>query len=327
MFDVALVGAGRIGNIHAANIARHRRLRLAHVVDRNPARARDLAAPHHARASTLETALADPQVAGIVVASETGAHLEQTLAAVAAGKAVLCEKPLDLELARARQAEPALAGGRVLLGFNRRFDPHVAALRERLLDGAIGELEAVQITSHDPAPPTPAYVQGSGGLFKDMTIHDLDMARWLLGEEPVAVYAAASCLVDPAIGRAGDVDTARLVLRTASGRLCTISNSRRSGYGYDQRIELFGAAGALRMANVHTTEVSQLGAGGEMRTPVKSFFLDRYADAFAREVDHFAAIVAGEIQPSCTVVDGIAALALAEAAAQSAASGREVRPC
>src|ERR1019366_9662738 len=166
------------------------------------------------------------------------------------GKAIFCEKPVDLDLARARAAAPGLAKARLLLGFNRRFDPNFQALKARLDSGALGKLETLNITSHDPAPPPIAYIATSGGLFLDMAIHDFDMARWLLGEEITEVFAAASCLVDPAIAEAGDVDTAKNLLRTASGKLCLISNSRRSGYGYDQRIEAFASAGMARAGNV-----------------------------------------------------------------------------
>lgn len=262
MHDIAILGAGRIGRIHAANAARHPGLRLKYIVDPVAAAAESLAADTGAQVATLEAALADPSVAGVIIASSTDTHLDYSCRAVAAGKAVFCEKPIDQDLGRARSASAALAGSRLFLGFNRRFDPHFRTLKARLDSGAVGTLETVQITSHDPAPPPVSYIKVSGGIFKDMTIHDFDMARWLLGEPVTQVYAAASCLVDPAIGEAGDVDTAKILLRTGAGKLCVISNSRRSGYGYDQRIEAFGSKGMVKADNVLESTVSVWGAEG-----------------------------------------------------------------
>jgi myo-inositol 2-dehydrogenase/D-chiro-inositol 1-dehydrogenase len=324
MHNIVLVGAGRIGRIHAGNIAANARLALAGVVDPVEAAAQALAREHGAPVRALDDALADPGVAGVVIASSTDTHLDYRLRAIAAGKAVFCEKPIDQDFARARAAAPQLAGARLLLGFNRRFDPDFRALKERLDAGAVGRLESLQITSNDPAPPPPAYVAVSGGLFKDMAIHDFDMARWLLDEEPVEVFAMASCLVDPEIGKLGDVDTARTVLRTASGRLCVISNSRRSGFGYDQRIEAYASAGMLRADNATTTTVQAWTEAGARADAFRNFFLDRYAEAYRSEMAHFAHILDGA-RPSVGYEDGVAALALAEAAAESLASGRPVR--
>jgi myo-inositol 2-dehydrogenase/D-chiro-inositol 1-dehydrogenase len=263
-------------------------------------------------------------VGGVIIASSTDTHLDYCLRAAAAGKAIFCEKPIDQDLARARGAAVALAGARLLLAFNRRFDPNFQALKARLDSGAIGRIESLQITSNDPAPPPPAYVAVSGGLFKDMAIHDFDMARWLLGEEPVEVYAAGSCLVDPAIGELGDVDTARTVLKTAAGRLCVIANSRRSGFGYDQRIEAFASAGMVRADNVMESTVEVWNEDGIATDRFRNFFLDRYAEAYRREMDHFADMLDGAA-PAVGYADGVAALALAEAAAESVRSGAPVR--
>ena len=327
MFDIALVGAGRIGLIHARNIAAHPALRLRCLVDPIASDVAQIAAGFGAAVTDFGAMLADPAVAGVVIASVTGAHLDQAVAAIAAGKTVMCEKPIDLDLGRARAAVDRLGGAGVplMVGFNRRFDPHFGALKRALDDGAIGALETLHIVSHDPAPPPPAYVRVSGGLFKDMAIHDFDMARWLLGEEPIEVFAAAACLIDPEIGAAGDVDTAKTVLRTASGRLCVISNSRRSGYGYDQRIEAFGATGALRVDNVMASTVSRWGEAGQASDTFQNFFLDRYADAYGREIDHFADLLAGRATPLVGYADGVAALALAEAAGGSVRTGQVVR--
>ena len=324
MSAVALFGAGRIGAIHAANAAAHPGLTLKYVVDPAADAAARLAQAHSAIVTTAEAALADPEVAGVIIASSTDTHLAHCLAAAAAGKAIFCEKPLDLDLGRARAAAPSLRDARLLLGFNRRFDPQFQALRAQLDAGAVGALETLNIVSHDPAPPPIAYVKVSGGLFRDMAIHDFDTACWLLGEPPVGVFAAASCLVDPAIGAAGDVDTAKTLLRTASGKLCLISNSRRSGYGYDQRIEAFGSGGMVRAGNVTESAVETWTEPGAAADRFQNFFLDRYADAYRLEMAHFAEITAGA-PPRVGLDDGLAALALAEAAAQSARTGAPVR--
>jgi myo-inositol 2-dehydrogenase/D-chiro-inositol 1-dehydrogenase len=323
MHKVVLIGAGRIGRIHARNAALHPRLELAGVVDAVDDAAQALAAEWNTSTTSLEKALADATVAGVIIASSTDTHLEYSCRAAAAGKAIFCEKPIDQDLARARGAAAELAGARMLLAFNRRFDPNFRALKARLDSGAIGTLETLQITSNDPSPPPPAYVAVSGGLFKDMAIHDFDMARWLLGEEPATVYAAGSCLVDPEIGKLGDVDTARCVLSTASGKLCVISNSRRSGFGYDQRIEAYASAGMARADNVVESTVQVWREGGAAADRFQNFFLDRYAEAYRSEMDHFADMLDGAAA-EIGYVDGVAALALAEAATASMRSGKPV---
>jgi myo-inositol 2-dehydrogenase/D-chiro-inositol 1-dehydrogenase len=323
MHKIALIGAGRIGQIHAANAAAHPGLTLSHVVDPVADAALAVARKTGADVASLGAVLADPDVAGVIIASATDTHLDCCLAAHAAGKAIFCEKPIDMDLARARAAAGELAGARLFLGFNRRFDPNFQALKARLAQGAVGALETLQITSNDPAPPPIAYVKVSGGLFKDMAIHDFDMARWLLGEEPVEVFAWGGCLVDPAIGEAGDIDTARTMLKTASGKLCVIANSRRSGFGYDQRIEAYGSTGMARADNVLESTVQVWAEGGARADRFQNFFLDRYRDAYRQEMAHFADILGGAT-PSVGYADGLAALALAEAAAQSLQSGLPV---
>jgi len=325
MHRIALIGAGRIGRIHAANVVAHPGLTLSHVVDAAADAARAAAQATGAEVADLDAILADPTVAGVIVASSTDTHLDYAVRAHAAGKAVFCEKPIDMDLESARAAADALTGARLFLGFNRRFDPNFRALKAGLDAGRVGALESLQITSNDPAPPPVAYVKVSGGLFKDMAIHDFDMARWLLGEEPVEVFAWGSSLVDPAIAAAGDVDTARTVLKTASGRLCVIANSRRSGFGYDQRIEAYGAAGMIRADNVTESTVRVWTEQGAQADRFQNFFLDRYAMAYRAEMAHFADILDGKATPEIGYADGVAALALAEAAAESMRSGKPVR--
>ena len=325
MFNVAIVGAGRIGQIHARNAAGSAELTVKYVVDSNRAAAEALANQTGGLVVDLDAVLGDPSVSGVIIASATNAHLDQALSAAAAGKAIFCEKPLDLDLARARQAKPQLAGATLLVGFNRRFDPHFAALKARIASQAIGKLESLNIVSHDPAPPPLSYIRVSGGLFKDMAIHDFDMARWLLGEEPTEVFASASCLVDAAIAESGDVDTARTLLRTETGRLCVISNTRRSGYGYDQRIEAFGSAGTVRADNVLMSTVSTCTERGSTSDALQNFFLERYAEAYRREMRHFADILRNNATPAVGYRDGVASLILAEAAALSVKRNAPVR--
>jgi myo-inositol 2-dehydrogenase/D-chiro-inositol 1-dehydrogenase len=316
-FNLALFGAGRIGRIHAKNAAARSDLKLKYIVDPNREASGPLARLTGAMAVDSDAALGDASISGVIIASVTNAHLDQALQAAAAGKAIFCEKPLDLDLARARNAAAQLERARMLMGFNRRFDPHFQALKTRLEAGAIGRLESLSIISHDPAPPPIEYVRISGGLFKDMAIHDFDTARWLMGEDPEEVFASASCLIDPAIAGAGDVDTAKTILRSAAGQLCVISNSRRSAYGYDQRIEAYGALGSLRAGNVMESTVSTWGERGCASDALQNFFLDRYAEAYRREMAHFAAILREEASPAVGYQDAVAALALAEAAALS----------
>ena len=318
MFDIAVIGAGRIGRIHAANARAHPRISLKYIVDPVAAPAQELASATGAQIADLDGVLADPAIAGVIVASSTDTHLEFSLRAIAAGKAAFCEKPLDLDLGKARAASAQLGNpdARLFLGFNRRFDPNFRRLHDRIHSGEMGPLETLHIVSHDPAPPPIDYVKVSGGMFKDMAIHDFDMARWLLGDDPVEVYAAAAAIVDPAIGAAGDVDTAKILLRTRSGRICVISNSRRSGYGYDQRIEAFCAKGLLRAGNVLSSTVESWSESGSSTDPLQNFFLDRYADAYRAEMDHFADILDGA-KPLVGYDDGVAALAIAEAAMES----------
>jgi myo-inositol 2-dehydrogenase/D-chiro-inositol 1-dehydrogenase len=324
MLEIAVLGAGRIGRIHAGNARATAGLALKYVVDPVAEAARALAAEARATVASVDQALADPEVTGVIVASSTDTHLDLCLAAHGAGKAIFCEKPIDLDLARARAAAPRLAGARLLLGFNRRFDANFQALKARIDAGEIGAVETVNITSHDPAPPPLGFVRTSGGLFRDMAIHDFDTGRWLLGEDVAEVFAAAACLIDPAIGEAGDVDTAKILLRSASGKLCLISNSRRSGYGYDQRIEVFGSKGMARAGNQLESTTEAWTERGSAADPLQNFFLDRYAEAYRREMVHFGEVLAGA-RPAIGLADGLAALALAEAANESARTGAPVK--
>jgi myo-inositol 2-dehydrogenase/D-chiro-inositol 1-dehydrogenase len=326
MLAFSLFGAGRIGAIHAANIAAHPAASLAHVVDTDRRAAKALAERHGGTVSNPKDALADPNVGAALIASPTDTHADLVIAAAKAGKAIFCEKPIDLSLARVDACLAAVRAGKVpmLVGFNRRFDPSFAELHTRIVAGAIGAVEQVIVTSRDPGPPPLDYLKVSGGLFRDMTIHDLDMARWLLGEEPVEVFAYTSTLVSPAIASVPDSDSAMVLLRTASGRLAHINNSRRASYGYDQRIEVHGSGGRLIAGNRTHSTVELADAAAVKADKPLHFFLERYAEAYRRELDAFIAAVTNRSAMPVAAEDGRRALVLAEAAARSVAERRPV---
>ena len=326
MTGIALFGAGRIGRIHASNLLQHTGANIRHVVDVAQDAAGNLAEICGARASTAAEALADPDVNVVIIASSTDTHAELIAAAAQAGKAIFCEKPLDLDVRSAQRSLDEVTSNGVLLGlgFNRRHDPSFDRLKQEIDSGKVGNVEVVSITSRDPSPPPMEYVARSGGLFRDMMIHDFDMARWLLGEEVTEVFAAGSALVDPGIGQAGDVDTAIAVLKTAAGRMCHITNSRRCAYGYDQRIEVFGSRGLVRAGNATATRVETADAGGFHSEPALPFFLERYADAYRLQLDKFLRAAAGEKLDFPNGRDGLMALLIADAAQQSSEIGRPV---
>lgn len=327
MYNIALFGAGRIGQVHAVNIAGHKETCLYSVIDPHQAGAEALAHKYGAKVQTAEEAMADPNVQAVMIASATDTHADLIEQAARAGKAIFCEKPVHLDLARVRDCLATVRECNVplFIGFNRRYDPQFRKVREMLSAGAIGKAESLVITSRDPSPPPATYVKVSGGMFRDMTIHDFDMARFIMGEDPVAVYAKGSNLVDPAIGAAGDIDTAFVVLTFPSGAMATISNSRRSGYGYDQRIELHGSQGLLMAKNIHENAVEQWSEAGCVAAKPEHFFLQRYAAAYQAEWEHFADVLAGRAEPQCSGYDGEQALYLADKALESLRSGKEVQ--
>jgi myo-inositol 2-dehydrogenase/D-chiro-inositol 1-dehydrogenase len=328
MLRFCLFGAGRIGTLHAGNIAAHPGARLKSVVDVVPGAAKKLAAQYGAVAvPDAAMALADPEIDAVLIASSTDTHVDLLTASARAGKAVLCEKPIDLSLARVDACLVELTRHTVpvQIGFNRRFDPGNAALYQAVRSGEIGDLHLLVITSRDPEPPPSAYVKVSGGLFRDMAIHDFDLARWLMGEEPVEVMAAGSCRIDPEIGKLGDIDTAMVILRTAKGTLCHINNSRKAVYGYDQRVEAFGARGMLRTENHRPTALRRsTSALTEAQDPLLHFFLERYTASYARQLDAFIGAVTGKTATPTTAEDGRQALRIAEAALESSKTGRSV---
>ena len=326
MLRVGLLGAGRIGRVHARNIVANPKSQLAAVSDVVVSAAEELANSFGAVARTTEDILADGAIDAVLVATSTDTHADLIEAASAAGKAVLCEKPIDLDLRRAVQCQAASATARrpVMLGFNRRFDPNFAALKRSFDAGEIGKGELLSLTSFDPAPPPANYIKVSGGLFRDMAIHDFDMACWIFGAVPERVTASGSCIVDPAIGQLGDVDTAVTTLHFADGRLAVVKNSRRAVYGYDQRIELLGSEGLLSAGNVLENTVAKASAAGVTSAKPEFFFLERYARAYESEWSSFVDAVLGKGDVTVTVQDGVNALAVAEAATRSLKQGQTV---
>jgi myo-inositol 2-dehydrogenase/D-chiro-inositol 1-dehydrogenase len=326
---VAVLGAGRIGKIHAANVAASPRATLVAVADPIAAAAEPLAVALGAEASTdAEATIARSDVDAVVVGTPSDTHARLMLLAARAGKAVLCEKPLDNDLAAADAliVELDRTGVPVMLAFNRRFDPSNIALRRAIDAGEIGDVRQVIITSRDPGLPPRDYVAHSGGIFRDMVIHDFDMARFLLAEEPVEVYATASRLVDPALmAEFDDHDTVMVVLRTASGRQCLINCCREAAYGYDQRFEILGSTGMLLNDNLRPSTLRRSTAEAtEARPPLLNFFLERYAEAYRNEMEAFLRALEDGTPMPTGPRDGRQALRLAEAALESVASGRPV---
>ena len=324
---VGLLGAGRIGRIHAANVSSHGRAQLVAVADASAAASEGVAGATGAEARDVEAVVGASDVDAVLICTPTDSHADLIERAARAGKAVFCEKPVSLDAGRTRACLDAVraCGTPLMVGFNRRFDPSFSAVRRRMEAGEVGAVELVTILSRDPTSPPPDYVARSGGLFRDMMIHDLDMARFLLGEEPMEVHAVASCLVNPAIGEAGDVDTAAVLLKTAAGRIAQISNSRRATYGYDQRVEVHGSLGLLAAGNRHATTVTFAGANGYGTDPALPFFLERYADAYRAEIDAFVTGVLDGTPLAPAGEDGLKAQILADAATEAARTGRPVR--
>jgi len=329
MLRVAVLGAGRIGKIHAANVAANPDARLVAIADPFGNSARSLA-DHLGCEALLDPVMAIERrdVDAVVVCSPTDTHVGLMLHAVRMGKAVLCEKPIDLDIAKADAAvlEIERLKGRVMLAFNRRFDPSARQLRRSIDAGEIGDVRQVIITSRDPGLPSREYIGHSGGIFRDMVIHDFDMARWLLGEEPIEVMATASRLVDSTLADLDDFDTIMVQMRTASGRQCHINCCREAVYGYDQRFEIFGSAGMLLNDNLRPTTVRRWGrTETDAREPLLNFFLERYADAYKAELDAFVGALESGLPMPTTPLDGRQALRLADCALESALTGRVVK--
>ena len=319
MIDVALFGAGRIGTIHAGNVARQPGVRLKYVVDVDETAAGKLAQQHGAQAASAETAFDDASIGAVVIGSSTDTHADFIMRAAKARKAIFCEKPVDLALDRARACAETVkaAGVTCLIGFQRRYDPTFAAAKSRIEAGEIGEPEMLVVTSRDPGAPPVEYLKRSGGIFKDMLIHDFDVFRWILDDDAATVYATGSVLTDPAVGSVGDVDCTAVTIRTKKGRLAVINTTRRAAYGYDQRFEVIGAKGMLQAGNHKPTEVVSSTAQSVSADKPEHFFLERYQRAYANEMAHFFESLAKGTPIKTGIDDGVKALQLAEAATTS----------
>lgn len=327
---LGLIGAGRIGKVHAQNLA-HRVIGadLVAVSDVVPQAAQACAAQYNIPQvkADYRSILDDKAIMAVLICSNTDTHAQIIEEAAQAGKHIFCEKPIALDLGKIDQALAAVAENRVKLqiGFNRRFDPNFKYIRAEVLGGKIGQPHIVRITSRDPSPPPLDYVKVSGGLFLDMTIHDFDMARYLINSEVEEVYAMGAVLVDPAIGQAGDIDTSLITLRYANGAIGTIDNSRQAVYGYDQRVEVFGQKGNLSAANEVPHRVSLSNAEGVHEALPHHFFLERYNEAYIAEMLAFIKIIQQDLEPPVTGLDGRVPVVMGLAALRSFQENRPVK--
>lgn len=329
MIQVGIIGCGRIGKVHALSVSRNPQARLAVVHDPAQEAARAVAEQYGCRVAETEDALfADSGIDLVIIASPTSYHQSQFLRAARAGRAVFGEKPIDLDLARAHATVQQLRAcdAPVMIGFNRRFDRDHAQLRAEVRAGAIGRVQSMQLASRGPnGIPTAAYLRGSGGFYRDKCVHFLDLIRWIAGEEPAEIVAMGSVLADPEIGAAGDVDTAAIVVRLASGALAHIDNARRAVYGYDDRIEVFGTQGVIESSRMRKGNVMRVVDGQPRLDPLPRDSFERYGDSYAAALDAFIARLGGADVEVPTVEDGLMAQVMAEAATISAREGRIVR--
>ncbi len=330
ILNIAVIGCGRIGRIHSENLAtRIPGARLAAVADVDRAVVQEMAAQLHLTKATTEYGelLADPAINAVAICSSTDTHSRIIQEAATAGKHIFCEKPIDLDLGRIRAALAAVekAGVKLQIGFNRRFDPSFAKVRQLVASGAIGRPHVIRITSRDPGPPPLEYIRVSGGIFLDMTIHDFDMVRFLSGSDAEEIYAVGDALVDPAIGEAGDVDTVIVTMRLKNGALATIDNSRKAVYGYDQRIEVFGSKGSASSGNRTPDAHLLVDAAGVHESKPLHFFLERYAEAYVLEMRAFVDAVLNNQPSPVTGIDGLQPVLMGLAATRSLREGRPVK--
>jgi Predicted dehydrogenases and related proteins len=327
---IGLIGAGRIGRVHASNLAN--RIPAAEVVA--VADVSLEAAQQCAQINRIPTAtsdyreiLADPSIKAVLICSATNTHATLIEEAAKAGKQIFCEKPIALSLEAIDKALAAVkeAGVKLQIGFNRRFDANYRRVRQAIVSGEIGDPHIVHIISRDPAPPPAEYVKVSGGIFLDMTIHDFDMARFLVGSEVEEVYTVGGVKIDPAIGEAGDIDTAFIVLRFVNGVTATIDNSRKAVYGYDQRVEVFGSAGAIQTENNYPNSAIISDATSIRRDLPLNFFMDRYTESFVSEMQAFVDAVLNDAPTPVTGFDGRAPVVIGLAARRSYEENRPVR--
>ena len=328
--NVGLIGAGRIGQLHAEHLAfRIPQANLLAVSDIIPEAAQKCAAKFDIPMAVQDhrAVMENPDIKAVVICSSTDTHTQMIEEAARAGKHIFCEKPIDFDLARIDQALAAVeeAGVKLQIGFNRRFDPNFRRVQELVAAGQIGEPHILRITSRDPQPPPIAYVKVSGGIFLDMTIHDFDMARYLIGSEVVEIYTAGGVMVDPAIGEAGDIDTAVITLRFENGVIGTIDNSRQAVYGYDQRVEVFGSQGAVSADNNYPNTAVVSDAQSVRRDLPLNFFMERYVDSYIAEMEAFIACVRQDQAPPVTGIDGRIPVVMGYAARKSYEENRPVK--
>ena len=323
----ALLGAGRIGQVHAQAISTNPQAKLVAVADSFEVAANNVIATFGGEHRTIDEIASSDDVDAVLICTPTNTHADLIEQFARAGKAIFCEKPIDLSVDRVIACLKVVeeTNSKLMLGFNRRFDPHFIALKDVVASGKIGDIEMINIISRDPGAPPAEYIKVSGGIFKDMTIHDFDMARFLLGEEIDTVMASASVLVDPEIGELGDFDSANVILTTATGKQCAISNSRRATYGYDQRIEVHGSLGMVSAENQREVSIEVATADGYRKPPLHDFFMTRYVAAYAAEISTFIASLAGSISGFPRGRDGLMALMIAEAALKSVNEGRAIK--
>lgn len=330
MINIAVIGSGRMGQIYCHNVAKNSQCKLVFVVSRTLESASKLAYQYQAHASTdISSVINNDATDAIIIASPTPTHVDIITMAAKAGKAVFCEKPIDLDIHRVDQCLQTLAQYPIpfMLGFNRRFDPQVSQLRQGVLSGDIGELNMLLLTSRDPNPPQVSYIKSSGGYFIDSTVHDIDLACWISQEYPIEVMATGSCLVDPQIGEAGDIDTSMTMMLMPSGVICHVNNSRRSVYGFDQRIEAFGSKGMLQTQNQHEHSLlSYCNSQTNSAAPLQHFFLERYEQSYTIVISEFIDSVNNKTPITCTQHDGRSALAIALACNRSVKERKAIAP-
>ncbi|MFK0331921.1 inositol 2-dehydrogenase [Rhizobium sp. NPDC090275] len=327
MIELAVFGAGRIGHVHALNAAAHPSVRLKYIVDPVPSEAHErLAAETGADMVDTEMVFSDADISGVVIASSTDTHAELLLRAAESGKAVFCEKPVSLDFATVARVSRVVeeAGIACLLGFQRRYDPNFRFVRDRIVSGQAGALEHIVMHTRDPSPPPRAYVERSGGMFRDQAIHDFDMARYLLGEEIATVYAAGNSLIDPEIAAAGDIDTAMITLTSVSGRFVQMINCRRAPFGYDQRLEALCSREVLYVENRPQRGVMIADAEGFHSSTPMNYFIERFADAYRAEMHAFVDMIETGAKPLAGIRDGLEAQRIAEAAIVSMKTGTAV---
>jgi myo-inositol 2-dehydrogenase/D-chiro-inositol 1-dehydrogenase len=327
---IGVIGAGRIGKVHIATLVQNvPQAEVVAVADVNLVSAQNMAEEFGIKSvySSFMDVINHPGIDAVVICSSTDTHAQIIIDAAEAGKHIFCEKPVDLSLETIKGALAAVekAGVKLMVGFNRRFDPNFLKIKQMVVGGKIGEPHILKITSRDPAPPPARYSAVSGGMFMDMTIHDFDMARYIAGSEVTEVYTKAKVLVDPEIGKAGDVDTAVIILTFANGAIGVIDNSRKAVYGYDQRVEIFGSKGMACTDNNFPDNHRFYSSDGVHGSLPLNFFMDRYLEAYANEMKIFCDAIINNLALPVSGEDGLMSVAIALAARKSYLENRPVK--